>query len=198
VGRKDDVLFDESAPLEVVGANGSMQAWIEYIVNIVVPDDIPLSCTRDIDRRPISQNLCHAVHLIVFHHVVAGVQVGHHRVPFDHLWIPIPANPGAALLHLCRVFDLVPANAPRAFPHIQPSLWIKEPGPYATEAYRFARHVVNAVVRDMVLSALPDNDPVRVPVDLSAVMDVVVQHLVLLVHILGARAIPNEDYPRAP
>ena len=56
----------------------------------------------------------------------------------------------------------------------------------------FSRTIVYKIVRDAIVPALPDNNPVTMFVNLAAMMDVIVDNLITETDIFRARAVATD------
>src|SRR5256885_1221697 len=57
------------------------------------------------------------------------------------------------------------------------------------------RHVVNVIVGYMVFTALPHHQSDRMPINAPAMVDMIVQNLVLLIHVPGAGPVSDQHDP---
>ena len=163
------------------------------MVHVVAPDDVVFSRPRDVDGRPVHEHLVRAGDVVVFDDVVSRVQVRRDQRPVDDA--PY-FRVSRVLPHRLRVFDLVPADARRALPHLEDVVGLfrdEELRPHAAQADRLAGHVVNGVVGDPVLRTLVQDDPVRMPENLPEVVEMVVHDLVVPVDILRAGTVSEQE-----
>src|ERR1035437_4588600 len=173
VGAVDDVLLPGGSALPVVRAQTTAHPLIgEDVMHVIAPDDVAFARAGDVDPCSVTQFQQHALHLVVLDYVVLRVQKGQDLVP-------------------CLTFaDLLPAQTPADLPALAAPLKIG----HADAAQRdgVSRHVVNVVVGHVVPAALPHHQPDRMPVDQPAIVDMVVENLVLLVDILNAGPVSDQ------
>ena len=171
-----DIALDDRAVLVVVAADHRVHVLAVAVVAVVASDHVASTRARDVDAIAVAKHFHRVVDVIVLDEVLAAVE--------EPLAL-LPTEPPPFALRIDA--GLAPAHGPGA-------LAVAFGIPPDASAYDDARvrHMVDVVVSDAVLAALPGEDAGRAPVDFADVVDVVVHDLVAPVYVLRARAVAGE------